>query len=285
LCGLSGEETPAWRDTVKDGGVFVVPLLIIVGALILGYTPTYAAVFGALTAVAVSLLRASTRISLRGIYEGLTETTMRMVPVTAACAAAGLVVGGISLTGLAGKFSYIVFALSGENRVVTLGLSGVLCILLGMGMPTPSAYIMAAVLVADVLIAMNMDLLTAHMFLLFFSVLSAITPPVAVAAYAASSIAGANPLAIAVTAVRLSLTLFIVPFAFVYTPGLLAQGSPGEILFALVMATVGVFALGVASEGYLRTVLTSWQRIAAAAIGLCLLFPTLVGGLISGRFG
>jgi len=186
---------------------------------------------------------------------------------------------------LAGKFSYIVFALSGENRVVTLGLSGVLCILLGMGMPTPSAYIMAAVLVADVLIAMNMDLLTAHMFLLFFSVLSAITPPVAVAAYAASSIAGANPLAIAVTAVRLSLTLFIVPFAFVYTPGLLVQGSPGEILLALVMATVGVFALGVASEGYLRTVLTSWQRIAAAAIGLCLLFPTLVGGLISGRFG
>ena len=285
LLGLPADETPVLRDTLRDGGVFIVPLAIIVGALVLGYTPTYAAVFGAAAAIAAALPRAKTRIGLRGMYEGLAETTMRMVPVTAACAAAGLVVGGISLTGLAGKFSYIVFALSGENRIFTLGVAGLLCIVLGMGMPTPSAYILAAVLVADVLIAMDLDLLTTHMFLLFFSVLSAITPPVAVAAYAASSIAGANPLAIAATALRLSLTLFLVPFAFVYSPGLLAQGSLTEVFVALAMALPGVFALGVASEGYLGGPLTRWQRAAAAFVGICLLFPPLIGGLARGILG
>jgi TRAP transporter 4TM/12TM fusion protein len=280
LRGLSEDGLLSVREALRDGGVFVIPLLIIVGALILGYTPTYAAVFGVLAAIVVSLPRAKTRIGVRGIYEGLSDTTSRMVPVTAACAAAGLVVGGISLTGLAGKFSYIVFALSGENRVMTLGVAGALCIFLGMGMPTPSAYILSAVLVADVLIAMNIEPLSAHMFLLFFSVLSAMTPPVAVAAYAASSIADANPLAVACTAVRLSLVLFILPFAFVSGPGLIAQASPGEVTLAIGMAIPGVFALAVASEGYLGGALSWWQRVAAATAGFCLLFPAVIGGMV-----
>ncbi len=281
--GLGGLETSESRqvwDTLRNGGVLVIPLLVIVGALATGFTPTFAAVFGALAAIGSSLPRAETRINIRGIYEGLAETSLRMVPVTAACAAAGLVVGGISITGLAGKFSYIVLALAGESQILTLVLAGVLCILLGMGMPTPSAYILAAVLIADVLIAPGMEVLTAHMFLLFFSVLSSITPPVAVAAYAASSIAEANPLAIATAALRLSLVLFVVPFAFVYGPGLLAQGSAGEIAIALVFAVPGVLALAVASEGYWRGVLQSWQRIGMGCAGLGLLFaPAFFRGI------
>ena len=270
--GLRGlQASPGVRQTLRDGGVFIIPLLVIVGALVAGFTPTFAAVFGTLAAFVAALPRASTRIGPRGLFEGLADTSLRMVPVTAACAAAGLVVGGISLTGLAGKFSSIVFALAGENQIVTLAVAGVLCILLGMGMPTPSAYILAAVLVADALIALNIEVLTAHMFLLFFAVLSAITPPVAVAAYAASSIAEANPLAIAGTALRLSGVLFIVPFAFVRAPALLAQGSAAEIAAALVLGVAGVAALAVASEGYLRGRLSGWQRAVAALLGLVLL--------------
>jgi TRAP-type uncharacterized transport system fused permease subunit len=118
------------------------------------------------------------------------------------------------------------------------------------------------------------------MFLLFFSVLSAMTPPVAVAAYAASSIADANPLAVACTAVRLSLVLFILPFAFVSGPGLIAQASPGEVTLAIGMAIPGVFALAVASEGYLGGALSWWQRVAAATAGFCLLFPAVIGGMV-----
>jgi TRAP transporter 4TM/12TM fusion protein len=280
LGGLEASESPQVRNTLRNGGVFVIPLLVIVGALAMGFTPTFAAVFGALAAIASSLPRRETRINIRGIYEGLAETSLRMVPVMAACAAAGLVVGGISITGLAGKFSYIVLALAGESQILTFAVAGVLCILLGMGMPTPSAYILAAVLIADVLIVPGVEVLTAHMFLLFFSVLSAITPPVAVAAYAASSIAEANPLAIAVAALRLSLVLFLVPFAFVYVPGLLAQGSPGEIAIALVSAIPGVLALAVASEGYWRGVLQNWQRIGVGCAGLGLLFaPAFFRGI------
>ena len=280
LDGLEASESHQARNTLRNGGVFVIPLLVIVGALAMGFTATFAAVFGALAAIVSSLPRRETRINIRGIYEGLAETSLRMVPVMAACAAAGLVVGGISITGLAGKFSYIVLALAGESQILTFAVAGVLCILLGMGMPTPSAYILAAVLIADVLIVPGVEVLTAHMFLLFFSVLSAITPPVAVAAYAASSIAEANPLAIAVAALRLSLVLFLVPFAFVYVPGLLAQGSPGEIAIALVFAIPGVLALAVASEGYWRGVLQSWQRIGVGCAGMGLLFaPAFFRGI------
>jgi len=272
LGGVGLAQIPRLRDTLREGGVFAFPLAIIAGALVLGYTPTYVAVFGTIAAIIASLPRAD-RITPRGIYEGLAEATLRMVPVVAACAAAGLVVGGISLTGLAGKFSFLVFSLSAGNLLLSLVLAGALCLLLGMGMPTPSAYILAAVLVGDVLTTLDVDLLSAHMFLLFFSALSALTPPVAVAAYAASSIAEANPLAIAATALRLSLVLLILPFGFVYGPELLAQGAPMTIAWGFITAFGGVVALAAASEGFWRSHLSAWQRIALGASGTALLLP------------
>ena len=272
LGGVGLEQIPALRETLREGGVFAFPLAIIAGALVLGYTPTYVAVFGTIAAIVASLPR-SDRITPRGVYEGLAEATLRMVPVVAACAAAGLVVGGISLTGLAGKFSFLIFSLSDGHLLLSLLLAGALCILLGMGMPTPSAYILAAVLIGDVLTSLDVDLLPAHMFLLFFSALSALTPPVAVAAYAASSIAEANPLAIAATALRLSLVLFILPFGFVYGPELLAQGTPLTIAWSTATALLGVLALAAASEGYWRVTLSVWQRAAFGASGVALLLP------------
>ncbi len=287
LSGVGLDEIPPLGATLRTGGVFAFPLAIIAGALVLGYTPTYVAVFGALAAIAASLPRKE-RITPRGVYDGLAEATLRMVPVVAACAAAGLVVGGISLTGLAGKFSFLVFSLSDGHLWLSLALAGLLCIVLGMGMPTPSAYILAAVLIGDVLTTLNVDLLPAHMFLLFFSALSALTPPVAVAAYAASSIAEANPLAIAAMALRLSLVLFILPFGFVYGPELIAQGSPMAIAQGLATALLGVFALSAASEGFWRVPLAVWQRLLFAASGIALLLPGFASdatGIVLGGLG
>ncbi|HSG63381.1 MAG TPA: TRAP transporter fused permease subunit, partial [Gammaproteobacteria bacterium] len=273
--GLGGlESVQPLRQTLREGGVFALPLAIIAGALVLGYTPTYVAVLGTAAAIAASLPRAE-RLGPRAIYEGLVETTLRVVPIVAACAAAGLVVGGISLTGLAGKFSFLVFSLSNGHLLTSLALAAGLCILLGMGMPTPSAYILAAVMIGDVLTGLDVDLLPAHMFLLFFSALSALTPPVAVAAYAASSIADANPLAIAMTALRLSAVLLILPFGFVYGPELLAQGPITTIVWGATTALAGVLALAAASEAYWRAPLTAWRRVALGAGGIALLLPGL----------
>ncbi len=270
------EDVPALSDTLRRGVPFAFPLLVVIGSLVAGYTPAYVAVFGVGAAIIASLPSPATRIGLRGLYEGLAEATLRMVPVAAACAAAGLVVGGLSLTGLAGKFSYIIFDLSQGYVWPSLVLAGGLCIALGMGMPTPSAYILAAVLIGDVLTSLNVELLPAHMFLLFFSALSALTPPVAVAAYAAASIAEANPLSIAAGAVRLSLVLFILPFAFVYQPELLAQGSAQSVMWAVSTALVGVLSLAAANSGYWRTRLNAWQRLGFGIGGIGLLLPGLL---------
>jgi len=197
------------------------------------------------------------------------------VPVTAACAAAGLVVGGITMTGLGGKFGRLVFQLTGQDLFLSLLMIAALCILLGMGMPTPAAYIMAAVLAGPLLETLNVPLLPAHLFMIYFAVLSAITPPVAVAAYAASSIAEANPIKIAMSAVRLSIILFVVPFIFVYNQAILLQGGIGQVMLATLTAVLGITALTIALEGWFYGRAFWWQRLLALTGGLLMLIPSL----------
>lgn len=271
LVGLEKGLIPPLGTVLREGGLFVVPLVVLVVALAQGYSPTYVAMFGCVAVLGVSVLRRATRLGPREIYQVLATTTVRMVPVTAACAAAGLVVGGISMTGLSGKFGNLIHAVAGQEVLIGLVLAAAVAILLGMGMPTPSAYIMAAVLVGPVLVNMGLDLLPVHMFLLFYAVLSAITPPVAVAAYAASSIAEANPLAIALRATNLAIPIFVIPFAFIYSPELLGQGSWSAIVFATLTALAGIVVLAMATEGYADAPLSGWKRLCLGLGGLCLM--------------
>lgn len=232
--------------------------------------------------LAVAAARRQTRMSAERLFNALATATLRMVPVTAACAAAGLVVGGISMTGASGKVSFLVFQIAGDGVFISLLLTAVLAILLGMGMPTPSAYIMAAVLTAPTLINLGLSVLTAHMFLLFFAVLSAMTPPVAVAAFAASSLAEANPLKIAGRAVLLAIPAFVAPFIFAFRPQLLGQGAALEIALAIITASAGVAAISIAVAGYLRRPLNWYLRLLMLGGGIFLIVPGLItdiGGL------
>lgn len=276
LRGMAAGDVPALRRTMLDGGLFFIPLVVISWALFEGYTPTYAAIYGTASVVLVALVKRATRIGPRALFEILSETTIRVMPITGACAAAGLVIGGITMTGLASKFSHLIFLVSGANLFVSLVLAGGLTILLGLGMPTPSAYILAAVLIAPVMKGLGVDLLAGHLFLLYFAALSALTPPVAVAAYAASAIAEENPLAIAGSAVRLALAAFIVPFAFVYDPALIMNGSIPEIAYAVGAVTLGLCAVAVAIEGYYRRAIGAAARLALGAAGILLLIPAPV---------
>lgn len=272
LRGVDLSTIPPLSKILKDGGLFIVPLVVISWALLKGYTPTYSALYGLAAVLLVATVRKATRMGPGAIYEVLAETSFRMVAVAGACAAAGLVIGGITMTGLASKFSTLVFMISGADVLASLIIAALLTTLLGMGMPTPSAYILAAVLISPVMQSLGIDLLAGHLFVLYFAVMSALTPPVAVAAYAASAIADENPLVIAAQAVKIAIGAFLIPFAFVYQPALLLQGSVVEIVLAVLGAIAGLALVAVAVEGFLRAPIGRGPRLALFAAGLLLLF-------------
>lgn len=280
LRGLSAEDVPKIVPVLKQGFLFIIPLVAISWSLINGYTPTYSAVYGLLAVIIVASLKKSTRIGLKASLEILSETATRMVPVAGACAAAGLVIGGITMTGLASKFGVLVFAISGQDVFISLVVAAALTLLLGLGMPTPSAYILAAVLIAPVMVKLQIPALQGHLFLLYFAVMSALTPPVAVAAYAASALAEANPLSIALDAVKISIGAFLVPFAFVFNDAILLKGPILEIVFSVASVTLGLVAIAVAAEGFLFRILKVYYRLGLAIAGLCLLSSQLVPVLI-----
>ena len=272
---LEEDRIPPFLKTMKQGGLFFVPLVAITVALFNGYTPTMVAVFGTMAVLAVAMLKSGTRIGPVTMIKVLAETCYRMVPVAGACAAAGLIIGGITMTGLAAKFAHVIYMITDAQLFSSLILAAALTIVLGLGMPTPSAYILAGVLMGPLLAELGVPLLAAHMFLLYYAVMSAITPPVAVAAYAAASIAEDNPLHIAVLSVRLALAAFVVPFGFIYRPEILMVGTPLGIIGATLAAVLGVFLLALAVEGYWRGPLQGWQRLLLTAAGLSMFASSL----------
>lgn len=284
LMGMDENEVPTVRNALSNGGLFIVPLVVLSAALVLGFSPTYVAAFATLGVVAVAAVKPSTRMGLKAVWEALGETTVRMVSVVAACAAAGLVIGGISMTGLGGKFADLVFLVAGNSTFVVLLVSALLAIILGMGMPTPSAFILAAVLIGPTLSSLDFSAMQSNMFILYFAVLSAMTPPVAVAAFAAAAIAEDKPLGIAVGAVKLAITAFIVPFAFMYGDGLLMEGSILNILVSCTSAVIGVILLSAAVEGYLKNNLDRLIRMALFIAGLLFIFPGIVNLILGSLF-
>jgi TRAP transporter 4TM/12TM fusion protein len=276
LKGLDEDEVSTVKVAMSNGGLFIIPLLVLSVALVMGYSPTYVAAFASLSVIAVAAIKPSTRMGLKSIWEALGETTLRMVSVTAACAAAGLVIGGISMTGLGGKFADLVFMLAGNSSILVLIISAILAIILGMGMPTPSAFILAAVLVGPTLSSLDFSAMQSNMFILYFAVLSAMTPPVAVAAFAASAIADAKPLGIAIGAVKLAITAFVVPFAFMYGEGLLLEGPIMGIILNCLTATIGVIVLSAGIEGYWKAPLSRIAQTMLLVAGLMFLAPNII---------
>jgi TRAP transporter 4TM/12TM fusion protein len=279
LSPMEEDSIPGILPTLRRGGIFIVPLVVVTVALLRGYTPTMVAVFGTLAVLGISVLRPGSRLGPIDLVKILAETSYRMVPVAGACAAAGLIIAGITMTGLAAKLAHVVYAITDAQMLPALLLAAAMTIVFGLGMPTPSAYILAAVLMGPLLTKLGVATLPAHMFLLYYAVMSAITPPVAVAAYAASSIAEGNPLTIAVIAVRLALAAFVVPFGFVYGPALLMEAPGLEVIPAVVSAAAGVALLALAVEGHWRGPVPAWARMLLVPAGILLVLPGVAGDL------
>jgi TRAP transporter 4TM/12TM fusion protein len=242
------EAVPPINHTLRSGWPYLIPIAVIVGILLAGYSPTFTAGAGIFAVVVGSSLTKRTRMSLGNLVEGLAETTARVLPVAGACAAAGLVIGGISMTGLGMKAASLILTVAANVDWLTLLIAAVVTIILGLGMPTPSAYILAAVLVGPALSKVGFPLLEGHMFLIYFAILSALTPPVAVAALAAAAIADEDPIRIALDAMRLAAVGFILPFAFLWNPAILGQGDGLSIAMACAGGLMAVLAIATAFE-------------------------------------
>ncbi|OES45031.1 hypothetical protein BA724_05425 [Domibacillus iocasae] len=280
---LKEEEIPKVSDVFKEGWIYLVPLVFLVVGIMNGMTASLAAVLATAIVIVCSWLKPVYRIGYKKLILIFEEVIERMVPVTMACAAAGMLIDGIMLTGLASKFGTLIFSLTAGSLFLTLVATAVLCIVFGMGMPVSSAYILTAVLAAPLLINMNIPAMNAHLFIVYYSCLSAITPPVAVAAFAASSIAQADPIKIGLNACKLALVAFILPFIFVYDPGILLQGDLWDITSSIVLSVMGVIAIAAAVEGWYKAKLNKLEQVVLFAGGLLLIVPGMlsdVTGLI-----
>src|SRR5690625_4777728 len=198
------------------------------------------------------------------------------IPISTACGAAGLVVAGIMTTGLGGKLNSIILNMTAGKLFPSLILIMIMCIVLGMGMPVAAAYVLTAMLAAPALIGLGVSPLAAHLFIVYFSIISAITPPVAVAAFSAAGIAGANPTKVGLDAVRLGLASFIIPFVFIYNPALLMEGSILSIIYAFLSTTIGLIIVASGLVGFFYREIKVPSRFLFLILGASVIYPDLL---------
>ena len=280
LLGLPKEERPSLSSVMKEKGHLFIPIGVIVYFMIAGFTPMLACLYAIASVLPSSFLRKESRMGLRKILRALEAGARNMLPVAAACACAGIVVGIINLTGLALKFTGIVLDVAGGSLAPALILTMITGIILGMGLPTTAAYIVQASLLIPALIKLGVPVIAAHLFVFYFAILSAITPPVAMAVYAAAGISGSNVWQTGLQAVRMGATGFIVPFMFVYGPSLLLMGNWLEIIMAIISASVGVILLSAGLMGWFVGETRLWQRGLLVLSAILLIKPGLTTDLV-----
>ena len=276
LVAVPRDRIPSTRTTLKSGWHFILPFVVfLVGIFSYGKQPETAALWalGALLVTALTFGYKGRRAGPAKLLGALTDAGRSAVEIILVTAGAGIVIGVLNLSGFAYALSLILITFAGESVVVLLLLAAAVSIVLGMGMPTVGVYVLLATLVAPALEQLGLDRLAAHLFVLYFGMLSMITPPVALAAYAAANIAGADPWRTSLYAVRLGWTAYIVPFLFVASPALLMIGSPPLIAWTALTAMAGIWLVTVGFAGFAIRPVGPVLRVAFAAIGLALFVP------------
>jgi TRAP transporter 4TM/12TM fusion protein len=278
--GMRDDELPKLKVLIKQVYLFI-PIIILIVALFQGYSVIRAGTLATVSAAVVSWLSPN-KMGIRQILHALDIAAMMSIQIIVVCAAAGIIVGVISLTGVGARFSVLLLDVAQASHLLALVFAMFISILLGMGMPTTAAYAVAASVVAPGLVQLGIEPLTAHFFVFYFAVVSAITPPVALASYAAAGISGANAMSTSVASFRIGIAAFIVPFMFFYNSALLMEGSWFEIARALVTATFGVYLLSGGVMGWIFKVQAAWPvRILLILAALLM----IEGGLITDGAG
>ncbi len=274
LQGMSDDLIPKFLDVLKNRGHMIAPLIIIFYYLFRGYTPLRAAFLGILVSFALSFIKKDTRMNLEDLLDTLREGAISALGVAAACAAVGFIVGVTTLTGLGLKFTSLTVALAQGNLFLALFFTMVACTILGTGLPTTATYIVLATMAAPALTQLGVPILAAHLFVLYFGVVADLTPPAALAAYAGAGISGSNPLKTGLTAVKLAIAGFVVPFVFAYSPSLLLIDTTAiQVILITGSSILGVFSLAAAVLGYLNRQTTIIERFMLLGSAYGLLIP------------
>lgn len=272
LTGLPRSELPQFKPTMRRGWVFFVPLAVLLYTLMFAsWEAGKAGMAAVLATFLVGALQKETRPSMRAVLTAIEESGRTLLEIVVISAVAGFVIGTLQLSGLAFKLSLILTTLAGGNALGLLALTAVVCIILGMGMPTTVVYIMLAVLVGPTLVQLEVAPLGAHLFLFYFGMLSMITPPVCLATYVAASLAGADFWRTGWAGMRLGVVAYVVPFIFVFHPAMLMKGTLTEILLAVATASIGVVLMGIGLAGFLFRPLGWLARATVTLAGLMLI--------------
>jgi len=277
---VSDEEARPIRQVLLSGWYFPLPFgVLIYGLFWLNLRPEEAALWGGLTLLVCALVFGyrGKRLGVAEIVTALRQTGVACVEIMMIAAAAGLVIGILNLSGLGFALTATLVKIAEGSLIALLLMAGLVCIVLGMGMPTLGVYVLLATLVAPAIVQVGIDPIAAHLFVLYFGLMSMITPPIAIAAFAAATLAGANPMRTGFTAVRFGWLAYLIPFLFVASPGLLLKGGVGEIALTIFAAAVGVWLISVAVVGYLVRSLAGPIRLGFLISGLAMLVPSGIG--------
>jgi TRAP transporter 4TM/12TM fusion protein len=282
LAGVPKSQLPKLGRVMRDRGHLFIPALIVLFGLMFGFSGPLCALAGALACLPIAFARKLTRQDLRwmNVVEALEDGARNTLSVAMACAAAGIVIGCVTITGLGITFTEVVVELSRNWLVGALLLTALAGIVLGMGMPTTPSYIVMVSLLVPALIKLGAMVPAAHMFAFYFAILSAVTPPVALAVFAAAGLARCNMWQAGWESVRIAAPTYIVPFMFVYEPSLLMIGDPVTIVTSSLSATIGVMCFAAGLQGYLVREARTWERVLLVVAAILLIKPGYVSDVV-----
>lgn len=275
LSTIDRSELPNLKEELKRGGHLFLSIVVIVVLMIIGYTPMFAAFWAIVSILILSAFRKETRMTPLDILSALEEGARAAVPVSVACASAGIIIGCVFVSGLGLKFTNVIVTLAGGHLWVTLVLTMFASLILGMGLTTTAVYITLAALVIPAVTRMGVEPMAAHLFAFYFGLVSAITPPVALASFAAAGIAGSNPMQTGFHSFRLGIAKYVLPFVFVYAPGMLFVGEWHQIGLGIAGGFLGIYALTITTEGWAFERVGWLMRIAMAVCAILFFVPGL----------
>jgi TRAP transporter 4TM/12TM fusion protein len=272
LKGMPKDELPKLGTVLRERGHLMFPILIVMYFLITGYTPIRAALGAIVSSIVVSGLKKSTRLSPKDIFDGLVNGARSAITVVAATACAGIVIGVVTQTGLGLKMGSMLVSIANGQLFFTLVFAMLTSLVLGIGVPTTANYVITSTIVAPALLLLGIPMIAAHMFVFYFGIIADVTPPVALAAIAASGIAKSEPIRTGIQASRLAIVAFIIPYIFVYSPVLLLVDVTAlHLIFVIGTAIIGVIALSAGLTGFFSTNMNLIERATFLVGGLLMI--------------
>ncbi len=274
LRGVKREELPSLKKTLAEGWQYIVPFIILLFLLgVMRYSAQTSIIYTLASLVIVSSFKRESRLTPRKLLIALEESARGMMPIIPLCTAIGILVGSIQMTGVGMRFTSQLLGLSGGSLMALLLMTGIAAFILGMGMTAVGVYILTVVLLAPALVRAGVEPIAAHMFLFYFGCLAFITPPVAVEAFIAAGISGGTPFRTGFRAMRLGFAAYLVPWAFVFNPGILMIGSWTDISKAFFFIVLGTMCAGCSFEGFMLVLMRTWERVLVMAAGLMVFVP------------